>query len=307
VTSWAHGKRIETTGVAIVHYGAVPELRLLRKKRERNLRLLERVSALEPENAVYRAHLAHELLEDGQAARARAEAEHGWRALEAQHASGAAAPSAVSLATLRAFLALKEGELDLAEHTLERARAWNGAHPNLDLLACVHAERALLTASDLESATRTARRALRAGEEALARLGQAFEAQVLPGATSWATATRLGTLHLLLGEPAAALAAFERALAAKPGHDEALLGRAEALILTGRAAEALRAGAALVASDTPDGWILAAMAAFELGRAEDSRPMLERAQASLARREPLAPHRSWYLDELQARTQSSAA
>ena len=142
---------------------------------------------------------------------------------------------------------------------------------------------------------------------ALARAGQAFEAQVLPGATSWATATRLGTLHLLLGEPAAALAAFERALATKPGHDEAFLGRAEALILTGRAAEALSGGAALVAADTPDGWILAAMAAVELGRAEDARPMLERAEASLAGRELLAPHRSWYLDELQRRARSSAA
>jgi tetratricopeptide (TPR) repeat protein len=307
VTGWARGKRIVASDVAIVHYGAIPEVRAQKRKRERNLGLLERVCAREPDNVVFRTHLAHELLEAGDAARARAEAERAWRALEAQHARGSPAPSAITLATLRAFLALRGDELDLAAATLGRARDWSGAHPNLDLLACVHAERALLAEAEPEAAARAARAALAGGERALGQAGRAFAAQVLPGATSWATATRLGTLRLLLGEPEAALAAFERALAAKPGHGEALLGCAEALILTGRAAEVLAAGAALAAIDAPDAWILAALAAHELGGAADSAPLLARAEALLAEREPIAPHRRYYLDELQARARSSAA
>ena len=52
VTGWARGKRILTCAAPIIHYGAFPELRVRRRKRERNLRLLERVCALEPDNVV---------------------------------------------------------------------------------------------------------------------------------------------------------------------------------------------------------------------------------------------------------------
>ena len=82
-----------------------------------------------------------------------------------------------------------------------------------------------------------------------------------------------------------------------------MLGRAEALILAGRAAEALGLGEELVGPGTPDGWILAAVGALQLGAKDDLMMMLERAQAALASGELVAPHRRWFLDELWSQLQ----
>ena len=57
-------------------------------------------------------------------------------------------------------------------------------------------------------------------------------------------------------------------------------------------------GEAPGAGGAPDGWILAAMAALELGRTGDLGAFVSRASEALAAREPLAPHRRWYLEEL---------
>jgi len=307
VTAWARGRLIEAIDVPLVHYGAVPELRVRLGKGRRNLRLLERACEEHPDNAVYRTYLARDLLEAGEVGRARGLAEEAWALLEDRHGAGEAAPDAVPLGTMRTFLALRAGDLELARRTLEQTRAWSGDHPNLDLLQCVHAERALLCGLDFEADSEVARAAIAAGERALGEHARLFAAQLLPGATSWATETRLGTLHLLLHEPGPALPCFERALAARPDCEEARLGRAEALILTGRAAEVIAEGEPLVASGTPDGWILAAIATLHLGGSADLLPFLERARTALSLREPLAPHRRWYLEELWDQLQLTGA
>ena len=308
VTTWAAGRELEVVDAPIVHYGAAPEVRARLGKSARNLALLERVCAQEPDNPVFRAYLAQDLLHAGETERARGEVETGWESLTALHAAGGPAPDPVPLATLRAFLALRSDELELAEETLACAREWSGDHPNLELLELVRVERALLGGNDLARDSESASRALERARRALARPGpRLHRAEPLPGAGSWATWTRAGTLHLLLEEPEQALEAFDRALAVRPGHLEAVLGRAEALILAGRAAEALGLGEDLVAPGTPDGWILAAVGALQLGAKGDLMLMLERAQAALAAGELLAPHRRWFLDELWSQLQVGEA
>lgn len=305
VTDWARGRKLETVDAPIVHYGATPELRQGLGKSARNLALLERVCALEPANPVYRAYLAQDLLHAGDGVRARREVEAGWEALCALHAGDGPAPDPVPLATLRAFLALRADELELARETLARAREWSGGHPNIDLLELVRAERALLGGRDHASDSEQARRVVAAVRQALERGPRLHSAEPLPGAGSWATWTRLGTLHLLLEEPELGLDAFERALTSRPGHLEASLGRAEALVLASRAEEVLGLGDELVGAGTPDGWILAAVAALQLGARDDLSLLLERAQSALATRELVAPHRRWFLDEVWSQLQVS--
>ena len=53
--------------------------------------------------------------------------------------------------------------------------------------------------------------------------------------------TALGGVHLRLGEPEAALAAYDAALAIAPGDDPSLVGRAQALVVLRRTAEAAAA------------------------------------------------------------------
>lgn len=309
VTAWAQAapRKIEPVDVPIVHYGAIPELRVQRGKAERNLRLLQQVAADEPDNVVYRTYLAQDLLNTGQVDEARATAEEAWEVLERHVAEGRALPNTTPLVTLRAFLALREDELETAATTLERARSLGTVHPNLGLLECVLAERELILGSDFEAASERARRALEAGRESLRMHGRMFTASTMPGATSWSTATRLGMLHLLLNEPAEAIEQFRAALVGAPGNPEALLGLAEALALTGRSPEVLELGERLIATDTPDAWILIGVATLQQGTREDLLVMLERAQATLSQKPLVAEHRRWFLEELWGQVEVSKA
>lgn len=298
VTSWARGKRIANLAAPIVHYGAVPELRAARGKSDRNLRLLERRAELEPHNPTVLAYLARELERQADP-RALDVARQAWSAV---HAPEGARPACdvVLPATLAAFLAIRAGRLDEALAVLAQARPWSDPHPNLDLLEGLAHERRALRSQDVE----TFAAELLAARELYGALerhrGKCFWAEVLPGALGAVGATRLGTVELLLADPAAAERAFERALECDPGMLEARLGRIEARLDAGRAAEVLAALTSLLTPDCADAWVLAAAAAHALGAASDAQLYAASARTALRMRPWIADFRRGRLDELEA-------
>ena len=302
VTTWAlKGRRIETVQAPILHYGAVPEVRERLGKSSRNRRLLERACQLEPDNAVFKTYLGQDLLHAGEHEQAAEVIGRAWELVARLHSAHQPAPDAVATGALWAFLLLREERLDEARVTLEQARGWSGAHPNLDLLTCVLDERYWLREGLGDPDSPLLASAAAACERCLAADGEvAFTSPVMPGATSWSAATRLGTVRLLQGRPDAARDAFDSALAERPLHIEAKLGRVEALVFEGRAAEALRDAEALLHPDVPDGWILAAAAGLQLGDYSEVAPLVEQGRRALASRTPIADHRRWLLEELEA-------
>lgn len=301
VTRWAaQGRRFETLDAPIIHLGAVPELRKALGKSQRNLRLLERAAQQEPNNAVYQTYLGQDLLHAGEIDRATAAIEQAWKLLEKQHASDGPAADCIATATLRAFLQLRQDRFGDAEATLVRARQWSGVHPNLYLMSAVLDERRWFASGESADGSQLLENAAAACDACFGFDGRALTSLALPGATSWVAATRLGTIRLLQGSAKKALVAFEAALKRKPDHTEALLGRAEALIFSGRAQSALGELMPLLERELPDAWILAARAGFEFESYEQVAPMIERGRASLTTTDLIAPHRRWFLDELEA-------
>lgn len=282
VAAWAAGGRVvRALDVGIVHLGAVPSLRTERGKSARNLALLEKRCRLEPDGAVARSYLARELVRAGDDIRARAEAARAWRSLKPA-ANGRPTEDVIQVATLHAFLELTVDHLDEAAECLAQAREWSDPHPNLDLLAGVLFERLAGLRPEDEGADEALLTARDAFVRCLAARGKAYSSEILPGATSWAAATRLGAVELLRGEPENALAAFDAALEESPDPAEARLGRLEALIGCGRASEVLPELEPLLPADKPDTWALAALAADALNSADDRTLFLARARAAAA-------------------------
>src|SRR5262249_37614211 len=93
----------------------------------------------------------------------------------------------------------------------------------------------------------------------------------------------------LLGHLDRARARFDRALAARPGHREAELGRVECQLEEGDATGALAAVEPWL-DDAPDGWLLAAAACDDLGMLDDVGRFLARARER-AKQGYVAPHR----------------
>jgi len=142
-------------------------------------------------------------------------------------------------------------------------------------------------------------RAERAFQSALAMHGEVFTAELLPGATSWAAGTRLGTVFLLAGRPREARQVFEGLLATRPGLVEASLGVVEALVDGGDLAAAVRAVEPLLKNDTADAWLLAAAAVEGLNQMDDVRLFVAQARARLAKVPLIAEHRMRRLYRLE--------
>lgn len=302
VTTWARksGRRIATLDAAIVHYGAVPELRAAKGKAERNRRLLELRAADEPTNPIVRAYLARELDRCGDAQRALSEARAAWTALVDSAAGGTPACDAVLPVTVMAYFSIQHGDLDAAERALVRARAWTPPHPNVELLSgLVHERRALRSNDDGERALEFD--AARADyERCLALRGREYASEVLPGACGPTGTTRLATVRLLLGDAAAARELYERVLRDEPRHVEAQLGLAESRVDESAPAIALRVLEPLLAGDTPDAWALSCAAASALGDVATARALADRANAAARTTPWVGPWRRERLAELRA-------
>jgi hypothetical protein len=311
VNRWlaAPGRRVKHVDAAIVHYGYTPEIGLARGKKQRNLGLLERWCAEAPGDPVPWTYLAWERQSssDPSVVQAAMEAaEQGWRALEdaasalPQDRIATQLPSPVPLATVRALHQLERGALEAAAATLDRAAQWSALHPNLELVRAQLAERQARASGGREALAR-ARRAYAA---ASGMRGRVFTEWVIDGATTWFAATGLGLCSLELGEPEAALLAFQDALQLRAAYTPARLGRAHALIELRRPAEALAALLPLLEDELlrqhADAWLLAALACQQLGQREDMRMLHERAESALASGGTLHPWRMPKLIALRA-------
>lgn len=296
--AWILGgkRRLRRIEAPIVHYGQVPELRAARDKDARNLRLLECRVAAAPGDAGARTYLAREYERAGRTEAALVESEVAWKAMIAARESGIAA-DAVAPATLRAFQLLRAGRQEEARSVLAFAARVEPDHPNLNLLTGALEESLALGTHDETTRAAALARAEQALERCLARSGSVYACELLPGSTDWAAATRLGVVRLMLARPKEALHAFERALASRPAHPEAELGRLEARILLEDPSSVLPALEPRLADPTPDAWILATLACVRLGAASDERSFAHEALRRLARQPAVSPHRARWLRE----------
>jgi tetratricopeptide (TPR) repeat protein len=272
-------KRCGRIEAPLVHYGNVESLRVAQGKGERNYRLLEKQVELQPKSPTARSYLARELIRRGEISAADREIAVGWDCALAAWAvpEPTTRPAVTSLASLRAFRALATGKLETVTETADQLERWQIEHPNLIgmrgmalyRLACAGPEdqRKGLLAAAAQDLSRC-----------LGLHGKVFADEVMPGITSWVSASEMGAVVLLLQEPALALEAFENALSFSPGHREARFGRAEALLDLGRFEDALKALEPLLAEGGADEWTLGAIICSTMGRSEDAQLFMKKAE-----------------------------
>jgi tetratricopeptide (TPR) repeat protein len=100
--------------------------------------------------------------------------------------------------------------------------------------------------------------------------GRVFADELMPGITSWVSASEMGCVALLLGQSELALEAFESALSSAPNHREAIFGKAEALLDLDRPSDALAALEPLLPNGGADEWYLGAVLCAALGQDGDA-------------------------------------
>jgi hypothetical protein len=260
----------------LVHLGYVDELWRSRGKKGRNLALLRKRVALEPDDAVPAGYLAIELVGDGLLAEADEVIARAWALVPRQPR----ARDVQRLGVARGLLAVKRGDAACARESADVCEARLGKNPDWTFLRACAAEVEAKAAGDAgDAAGRAARFAEAAAghREVLAMLGRGGYMQVvLAGAGE--VGLRLGAALLGAGDPAGAAAAFAEARA-RGGGERCAIGEAEARLAGGDAAGALRAIEPALAGERPEAWALAARAAKALGADRDAGVFLARARA----------------------------
>ncbi len=301
-------------GVDIVHFGGVPDVRAQKAKAERNIQMLERYRAQQPDDITPYGYLAQEYLEIGESDKAYEVAKAGWSLLEARPqrheerlsdllhdwAQQGCDLSALRLAVTRGWIEVQRRDPSLAIASVERGLAVMVGHPDLIFISgCAHEKRALST-SDATERRAELELALARFLEARAQHSKAFVQKFVDGCTGWATFTRAATIRLLLGEPREALRAFDKSI--ELGEDasfEARWGRIECMLALGNVAEAVKA-VRDVLNERPNGWVLAALAAEAVGNIKTMTELMAKAQALLSNGF-ITPHRvERYADALAA-------
>ena len=271
--AWLRGKRVRPIDAPILHLGRVPSVEAARDKHARNLRLLRRHLASQPDDLFSYDYLVAELRQAGALDEANAVAARAWAMTEAAYAQGDRRARVLGIAGHRVNEALSAGDLDEAARRSTAARALMGAHPNLELLDGTIALSAAVGGAPTAPAAEAHFRA------ALRFAGQVFGEAAYPGATTWAAAQGLGYALLLQGRPREAVDAFVAARATAPDPAEALLGEVDALLQDRRPAEALRELVPALREgrlgDLRDGLVLAARIRDDAG----AQPLLAQALA----------------------------
>ncbi len=266
VNDWAaaHGNRYRLLPADVVHLGYVRELEGSLAKRDRNLALLRRRMALEPDDVTAYGYVAQELFQRGEVAEAEAVAARGWALLPTQPAHR----SMRRVAVVRATVAVQRGQPSVALEVLDAVERREVSNPDYALLRGMAEELAGYAAAsgspDRARALAAAAAAYQRGLDQLAR-GDFLQVVLMEAPLGL---TRLGVVLLGLGRAAEAAEAFARAEAAGAGLD-AVVGRAEAQVRQGGAAAAL----ALLEPhlrDRPEPWLVAALAAASIGARADA-------------------------------------
>ncbi len=284
--------RIAPVDAHLVHLGNVPAYRKARGNDERNLDLLLRRCALDPDDIVAFGYLASQYVECGQMAEALAIADRGWALLDRQPAYR----SVQRLALSRAYAALRLGSPADALETLERAEAWMGQRADFDLLRGCALEGLAMAAAPGRNREALARRAAAAHARALEPDRTGLQEQLVRQVGGPSNRCRLGCALLMAGDPAGARTAFEAALLEDPSSEEARLGRAEARLEGGDAVGAMAELEPLLGS-APEPWLIAAMAALRIGARADAVLFAARARERAAL-QFTSPHRRALLGAL---------
>ncbi len=298
VRAWLvrHDNRVRDIRANIVHLGAVPGTRVTRGKRERNVRLLEMRRKLEPTDFTVHGYLAHEHIGAGDFLAAWRVIEEGWQLFLGD--SPKELRSVLRLTAARAMLQFKQADAAGALATARATEAYEGRQPDLSFCrGRAHESLALAAAGHARA---------RHLDEALAAYRDALEQRTVPvaqryvaGSSGWAAAARLGTVHLLRGEPQEALAQFEYAAAEHPQGPEGCMGRCEALAVLGDVdlAQAVWDEAIDDHEELPDSWLVGALIADARGDCQTFERLLEQAR----KRSPSGyaePHRNGLHGEL---------
>jgi tetratricopeptide (TPR) repeat protein len=286
-------KRIQAD---ILHFGCVPEVLNSRQKDARNLKLLEKRCAAEPNNPGIRTHLAQVYLHNGEPEKAMEAVEMAWTSMARNRQMGGPQVAIVPLATLRAYIQIRTDQISAALETLNQAVAWGGDHANLEVLQGVCREtQALNLMGDARKSVLN--KAKVHFEKALSSAGSVDSNERIPGATTWASQTRLATTCLMLGQIEEATAGFYAAIDAKPDHLEAQLGLSEAILFGGNPELAIELAAPHCAAGCPDAWIISACASDVLADTESVRLFTQKAY-DLRAKAFVAPHRRIQLEAL---------
>jgi protein-tyrosine sulfotransferase len=202
---------------------------------------------------------------------ARAAVETMWSSLDPKY------PDVLQVITLRAHIQILDQCPRDALGTIGQALEWGIHHPNMDLLQGVIAESAGMGSLERAHQQECLERAEAAFVAAAAYDGEISARESLPGVTTWAANTRLGTVRLMRGDVDGARLAFEAALEVDSEHAEATLGLLECWIEVGDGAKALEPLMPYMEANIADAWMLAAVACEEMGRVEDALLFVSRA------------------------------
>ena len=149
--------------------------------------------------------------------------------------------------------------------TIGQALDWDH-HPNIDMLQGVIVEN--MTSLEREHQQTCLERAEAAFLACVTHDAKISARDSLPGVTTWAANTRLGTVRLTRGDVDGAQLAFEAALESDPEHAEATIGLLECWLESGDGARILEP--LMPYMGIADAWMLAAAACEEMGRLEDA-------------------------------------
>lgn len=265
--------------VDVVHYGYVHDEALARRKQARNIELLRRRIALDPDDVTPHGYLALELVEAGRAEEAHPVLDAAWARLERQPPYRCFARVAVA----RAILALRRMDGQGAVDAAGVGEGRNGGHPDFDhLRGCGLEILALRAGGASEAGARLLAAAEAAQLRALRRLREEGPFEFLGAASEVRVLLQLGVVRYLRRQAPDALRAFGEALQLEPGSEAARVGAAEVLVDLGDPGKALQVVEPALGS-RPDGWLVAACAAERMGSREDARTFLAQAGQRSAR------------------------
>jgi protein-tyrosine sulfotransferase len=223
---------------------------------------------------------------------ARAAIEQVWSVLKSDD------PNAIQAVTLRAHIQVLDAEPKAALESIGRALDWGIHHPNLDMIQGVIAENTGMRSNDSAHQKTCLERAEAAFQACISYPAAVSARDSLPGVTTWAANTRLGTVRLTLGDIEGARAAFGAALEADPEHAEATLGMIEVYVETGVGASTLETLMPYMEANIADAWMLAAAACEEMGRVEDALLFVGRAHELVEDGLQVSAHRSMRMTDL---------
>jgi tetratricopeptide (TPR) repeat protein len=217
-----------------------------------------------------------------------------WGQIESDH------EDLIQVATLRAHIKILGGEYREALESIGRVLEWGIHHPNMDMLQGVVAENAAMRSVNYAHHHECLERAEVAFTACTSYTAEISARDSLPGVTSWAANTRLGTVRLARGDVDGARLAFEAALEADPEHAEASLGLMECKLETGDAASIMAPLVEYMEANLADAWMLASAACEELGSVEDALLFTQRANELHENGLQASAHRDFRMADLLA-------